>query len=400
MRGRVLPGRLRRRGFVLALPRARTGGREARRDGARIGADKTCAGKRTACTGGEGLASPSWCLGLAVGTGPAKAFDEAAFYLRLYQIDLVILDLRQGSRSPQLGEEEAGEKAHKAIRAYRFVPVIYWTTLPLEGAHNPPWVYAVRKSDGILALEEAIMAVMRSRLPELSRLLSDHLRDVERSVLNAWADNSVPHAPKPDSDLAEIAYYLLRRLGKSLEREQVGSLIQKLDGNWRDDVAHPLQYYLRPPVGLRPMTGDIFVSRSTEYAVLLSPTCSIFDGKAERYLLAKCMQVLEHRTVQKIAGHKGNVGKNNQDRQELMNLISGRMERFYFLPEALGIPALGIPALLVDFENLVHVTPEEVERDWERIATLDSPFAEALVSRFTRFYLGIGAPDLDTNAIY
>ncbi len=326
-------------------------------------------------------------------------FDRAVPMLKLYQIDLVILDLRQGSRSPQMGEEEAGEKAHKAIRAYRFVPVIYWTNFPLPESHNPPWVYAVRKSEGTAALEEAIMAVMRSRLPELSRLLSDHLRDVERSVLNAWADSSVPQVPKPGSDLAEIAYYLLRRLGRSLEREQVGSLIQKLDPNWRDDVAHPLQYYLRPPVGDLPMTGDIFVSRRTtghlpEYAVLLTPTCAMVHGKASRYLFARCIRVIEHEIVQKIAEHEGNLGKHNQHRKRLEELIAGKHERYYFLPEALGIPAL-----LVDFENLVHMTPEEVERDWERIAALDSPYAEALVSRFTRFYLRIGTPDLDAEAI-
>jgi hypothetical protein len=49
-------------------------------------------------------------------------------------------------------------------------------------------------------------------------------------------------------------------------------------------------------------------------------------------------------------------------------------------------------------QQLRAVSPEDAQA-MDRVATLDSPFAESAVNRFNRYFGRIGAPDLDAEAI-
>jgi hypothetical protein len=71
------------------------------------------------------------------------------------------------------------------------------------------------------------------------------------------------------------------------------------------------------------------------------------------------------------------------------NRQDGQAERFYFLPGALSLPDL-----MVDFQQLVTLQ-RACMGGLERLASLDSPFAEALLARFARYFGRLGTPDLD-----
>jgi hypothetical protein len=61
-------------------------------------------------------------------------------------------------------------------------------------------------------------------------------------------------------------------------------------------------------------------------------------------------------------------------------------------------PTVRQPDLVVDFQQLVTL-PREQMTTLERLASLDSPFAEALLARFGRYFGRLGTPDLDLEVI-
>ena len=71
----------------------------------------------------------------------------------------------------------------------------------------------------------------------------------------------------------------------------------------------------------------------------------------------------------------------------------GQKERYFFLP---GV--LKIPDLVIDLQRLHKLGCNELG-GLEPIAALDSPFAEYLVTRFTRYWGRLGVPDLDVELI-
>src|SRR5215471_20884859 len=75
------------------------------------------------------------------------------------------------------------------------------------------------------------------------------------------------------------------------------------------------------------------------------------------------------------------------------NRRDSQSERFFFLPDALSLPDL-----LVDFQQLEALQREHMH-GLERLASLDSPFAEALLARFTRYFGRLGTPDLDVTVL-
>jgi hypothetical protein len=70
----------------------------------------------------------------------------------------------------------------------------------------------------------------------------------------------------------------------------------------------------------------------------------------------------------------------------------GRNERYFFLP-----PAPFIDALLIDFQNKISVTYEVLEIQYETIASLDDPIAQAVLTSYTRYQSSVGYPDLDID---
>jgi len=164
---------------------------------------------------------------------------------------------------------------------------------------------------------------------------------------------------------------------------------------------HPMQYYIMPPVEPAPLAGDLYqgqIEEQTGHWVLLTPSCDLVAGreKAEWVLLAHCALLTEQVEYRKwLAGlpkpPRTTDGKlwallqdNRQDNQP---------ERFYFLPGALILPDL-----VVDFQQLVTLPRYQMD-SLQRLASLDSPFAEALMARFARYFGRLGTPDLDVEWI-
>jgi hypothetical protein len=92
--------------------------------------------------------------------------------------------------------------------------------------------------------------------------------------------------------------------------------------------------------------------------------------------------------------------KSPADQKRVMKLVTnnrdsnfGQADQVHFLP---GI--CDFPDLLLDFQNTEPMTLQEVNA-LECVATLASPFAESLASRFMRYIGRLGTPDLDGQMV-
>ncbi len=327
---------------------------------------------------------------------PITDFGRALGELEARRYDLVILDVRVGRHDIE-PPEEAGIQALQAIQQRRFVPVIFYTGLPhLVQELKSPLVRVVEKTQGLQLIEE-VKSLFQANLPSVNRALIRHLETVQRDymwkfVASHWAELGTT------ADRSALAYLLARRLAISLSEPGIKQLVADLGGRPDDAVRdfHPMQYYILPPVDPSPLAGDIYrgsINGAEGYWILLSPSCDLVSGreKAEWILFAHCMPLCDQKEYKEWIDDESKAGnlqallKNNRPKSQ--------PERFFFLPGALSLPDL-----IVDFQQTVTISRDGFGK-LERLASLDSPFAESLVFRFTRYYGRIGTPDLDTNLI-
>lgn len=316
----------------------------------------------------------------------------------------MILDLRLGPHD-ETREEEAGARTLQAIQQRRFVPIIFYTALPhLVRELETPLIRVIEKGPSPGPLLEAIRQIFASRLPAVNRALVRHLETVQRDYM--W-EFVAKHWERFGStaDRAALAYLLARRLAMSLSGPGIQQLAQDL-GNTTgvgttEGLVHPMRYYVMPPVEKSPLAGDLYrgqIGDQSGYWALLSPSCDLVTGreKAEWVLLARCLPLSEHTEHQGWQAGLPQPSRTVDNRLRSLlrnNRQGGQAERFYFLPGALTLPDL-----VVDFQQLATL-PRAQMTTLERLASLDSPFAEALLVRFARYFGRLGTPDLDVEAI-
>ena len=347
-------------------------------------------------------------------------FSRALETLEKQRFDLVILDLRVGSLE-DYPEEEAGEKTLQAVKKRLFIPVIFHTGLPhLAEDLKSDLVDVITKSGDLDQLLDAIKKMFETKLPQINKAITRHVEEVQRQymwdfVAKHWSDFG-----KPDNE-GELAYLLTRRLALSLSvtnirelKTELGSLIGKVleDSSQNESIshAHPVTYYICPVISKNHRTGDLYKHQDGDFYVLLTPSCDLvirnnIRCKAEQVLIAKCV-LLEQQEEYLNWNNPTNLNKTQLEKlqKKLKSLmtngkVDGRQEdRFYFLP---GVQALNIPDLIIDLHQLHNVSYVEFDtpKPWERRASLDRPYAEALSAKLTRYLGRIGTPDLNTQVV-
>ena len=119
-------------------------------------------------------------------------------------------------------------------------------------------------------------------------------------------------------------------------------------------------------------------------------------------LLARCIPL--NQTVEHLAWEKAPDVK--ASKVALQNLIADNRkpfedgqkgvqpERYKYLPGTFFLEDS-----VVDFQDIVAVSIADVSV-LARVACLDSPFAEALLGRFTRYFGRLGTPDVSKSAVF
>lgn len=343
-------------------------------------------------------------------------FDNALRELESRRIDLLILDVRVGPYDQELPEdgttedagnptEEEGVRIINAVRERRFVPVVFYTGLDYKvRAMESPVVRIVEKTEGLGELLRAIREIFDTALPQTNRALVHHLESVQRDymwgfVAEHWSSFA------GGADRKELAYLLAKRLAISLSGPGIRQLAQDMGDTTgaftSDERVHPMLYYLLPPVAPAPLAGDLYhgaIDEQAGYWILITPSCDMVPGreKADFMLFARCLHLAEQ---SEFAGWKAGLPEpSNNVKRRLESLLGnnrqdGQPERFYFLPGALTLPDL-----VVDFQQLATL-PRDGTTGLERRASLDSPFVEAFLARFARYFGRLGTPDLDVDSV-
>jgi CheY-like chemotaxis protein len=330
-------------------------------------------------------------------------FADALEFLETRRFDLVILDVRLGGYEPQdtPPDEEEGVRTLQEIRRRRFVPVVFWTGLPERARHlEDPLVRVLDKTEGLPALAAAVRELFDTRLPAVNRALLRLIEDEQRRymwdfVAKHWNELS------DGEDHVALAYLLVRRLARSLSGPGIERLAQELGalgpGPPAPGTIHATEMYIVPPFeDTKPGVADLFRegldADGERWWLLVTPSCDIEWDKAERVVLAACEPVDQDVRIQ-----KWRETNSNNDRRRVEDLVGhktgGQDDRYLFLPAA---PT--IPDLVADFQRLRSVTPDELGA-MDRIASLVSPFPEAMVSRFIRYFGRVGTEDLDVETI-
>jgi CheY-like chemotaxis protein len=331
-------------------------------------------------------------------------FDDAIPELENKRYDLVIIDLRLGDTLIEVAEEE-GIKILESIQSRIFLPIIFFTVLPLKLAGlSSQLIRIVDKKDGPDKLLEEIMDIFKTKLPIVNRALIRHVQDIQRYYMWEFvANNWEAFGDTPDR--TSLAYFLARRLAKSLDSPGIQELAERLGDSTKimcsEDNVHPMRYYVMPPVGAEPVSGDIVKEEGggqTKYMVLITPTCDFVHKRVDLMLFARCSLL---RDRQEFIDWKDNPeDPKGEYKGKLVRLLrNGASERFFFLP---GV--FDLPDLVVDYQQLNIIEKPQFDKlkgegGFKCVASLDGPFSEALLARFARYFGRLGTPDLNIDLI-
>lgn len=315
------------------------------------------------------------------------SFNEGISFIEKYDYDLIVLDLYKDGADT---DETAGIKVLESIRKVAFIPVIFYT----GHAHKvqdmiSEVVGVVNKGEGFDNLKSEISRIVDSKIALLKRQVYDHLRESLRQYFweTVHAKKELFESVKGDFSLG---YLLLRRFANSLSKENIKQILG--DNKIKSDKAHPMEFYIFPSSRGEYEAGEIFYKEDYFYAIL-TPSCDFIEEggrkrKVGNVLLAKAINIKDTEFYRR---YEENKEKYKNDFAKLIESRKG--DRYFFLP---GTPFL--PNLLLDFQSKVMVDYEDL-KDFRRIAKLDDPFAQAMISSFIRYYNRIGCPDIDSEYI-
>jgi CheY-like chemotaxis protein len=322
-------------------------------------------------------------------------FKAAAQKLVSERFDLLILDLKDDSDiTGDADDNPAGLKTFEELKRIRFVPVVFYTALAHKvRSQETTFVRVVEKTEGIGRLKEEVRRVLGTRLPWLMRQVDEIQRSYMWGFVSShWKEYESPH------EQVDLAYVLARRLALTLENE-ARKLADHFAGKGEPSAArnttHPMEMYVRPPIGEKRRAGDVIFGELDDvkgHWLILTPSCDFEQkGRLRKVLVAQCLPLSGEPEFAKWS-------RDHSDEGDLKALIGDsrskvQSDRFKFLPGTYFLPDL-----VVDFQCLNAISPDQLA-GLEVVASLDSPFAEAVLTRFARYYGRLGTVDIDKNVV-
>ena len=348
--------------------------------------------------------------GLDTGFGKLRVhqiddLSQAMGVVKERKADLFILDVYTGEA--RSGGEKAGLNVLDEVQASGFVPVILYTALPESVTDRASsFVRVVGKVDGLDSLKTEIDAFFGARIPQINRALVSHLDSALRDYMWGFVQERWSEFQQ-FTDKPEFLRLVLQRLALIFGTKGVSELTSEVYGitepNTEPEMVHPAEYYIKPPLADDPMLGDVRSRNNgedTEYLVVLWPSCDMITTggrtpKTEKVLCARALPAID---MDEVSALKEEPSKTKDDKAKQLIKNSrltkyGNPDRFHFLP---GV--WDIPDLVIDFQELEHLPLEEV-LNLEPLATVASPFSEAIGARFRRYVGRPGTPDLDSGEV-
>ncbi|MEW1986791.1 hypothetical protein [Pseudarthrobacter oxydans] len=343
-----------------------------------------------------------------------QSFDEAQELLRAGDFDLAILDVREEAKGNGRPDNTRGTRVFEAVRLLKFLPIIFFTALPEKARmHEAPPLITVVDKDDIEALPSAVEAALKSGISTTVRTINEHVDRVIRNYL--WTTVAPSWKDFSGDNPEQIAELLVARVTRSLQENALAEVRKELEPTVEDDStglvatsSNTARYYVYPPVNDALVPGALVKAPWLEDAepthldgnarrnvsdwwVVLTPSCDFAQNKVEYVLLAQALplEVMPLFASWKEAPEKQRAGKWSR----LEGVLRGNRPRYEFYPKFQAIPDL-----VVDLEQVIAV-PNDDLIGATIVASLSSPFTEALLTKYSHFRGRIGTPDVDINSL-
>lgn len=329
------------------------------------------------------------------------SFLDAQRSVNTGNYDLVILDLEDAAddavKESKTGKL-SGEKVLETLKNNQFIPVIFHTGYADKITHLESHFVKVVRKGAMDELVKLVIETFATKLPGLIRYIQEEQRKyLWGHVESQWDSTSEL------KEEGEVAYLLARRLANSLSASSIRRFFNpEYDSG---STVLPIEYYVWPSVSPRVVLGDIYRDAADEgFYLVINPACDLEQCKAESVLLVACKRIedfVELEQIVKLIESKSDVGTGKK--KELVALLGdnrrvagGQPDRYKYLPGTSFIPHL-----VADFQSLSQIEISALSDlgRFSRVATLDTPFAEGVQTKFSRYYGRFGVPDLNFDSL-
>ena len=316
-------------------------------------------------------------------------FHQTESKLDTFRPDIVILDLLEG---PVPEQNATGLEDYDLVWNERFCPLVVYSAHPeiVTDQYPPhPFVKSAKKGSDLTQLTTAIDAL---------RPNVDSLRDAEKHMRKQFAlavRDVAPYAfeayETPADRIQAIVRSGRRRLAALMDAElETG---QKL-ASW--------EHYIYPPIGQDLQLGDILMRVGSakddpdNFRLVLSPSCDLVEShertpKVADVLVARCCSIKDGL---KLIGLQSTTSKAKLKERFSTILTQGYSDAMHPIASLVErIPCM--VANLKNLELLAFAMIGTAEDQYERIASMDSPFRELVSWSYLQVAGRPGLPDRD-----
>lgn len=336
-------------------------------------------------------------------------FDEALRLLRRRRFDMLVSDIYRGRDAQQKNIATGDVRAKNLIdevRQRRFCPIVLFTDGQVPpGLIERPFVWCADKADPKFSdqLEARIGDALRTGLPAIARRLHDEL--------DRFAGSYVWQFLAGQWDLLREKHGLDETALERVIRRRAAIQLGRIDGLSEDPVergtADAVDYYIYPPIAPSLRLGEIVRRKGiNEFRIVLTPHCFLVTQPS--HPAPRATHVLAARTIP--AAEFGSAWKWQTEGKQFEDDLRRRTAlpaskvvrvdppppegRYCFLPGFLEIPDL-----YCDLFQVESIGYESLVTDFDRIAVLDTPYAEALQACMARLYGHVGVPVLNLDNV-
>lgn len=316
--------------------------------------------------------------------------------------DLIISDTYRGD--PRTSHDASVIWMIDEYRKGKFAPIVVFSngTKPagLETSAFVNWADKTPAGD----IERAINETLEIGIPQIARNLHD---DIDKSAGNFLWKFLVENWVKLKADTG-VQREQLERIVRRRAALKISDIAPGSDAFRVISSRYGLEYYIYPPFEQKHYNlGDIIRSKTSadDIRVVLTPHCHLYiDEQREQ---PKVDFVLTVKTVpaQKVLGDDLENSRLLADPAKIKKLKQWARSpadipkqkpkgRHWYLPKFLEIPHL-----FCDLLRIESVAYGVLVSDFDKLATLTPPYAEALQECFSSFYGSVGIPDIDPKSI-
>jgi len=323
-----------------------------------------------------------------------SSFEEAEKKIIELQPRIIVLDLMKDGTTAE--PDNAGLRTREFIWGKYFCPIIIYSARPElhdDTCDEHPFVKSVKKGAKSPRLVLETIDAFAQHVTALAET-----ENYVRRALSEVMRNTAPYAFESRADDAS-RIEVIKRSG----RRRLAAMMDNFDSP--DSKLAPWEQYIFPPVTSSAKLGDVLWVRGkaktdpTSYRIILTPSCDLAlsptrTPKVGFVLVAKCFGIRSGLDFTSMNGMKP---------AKLQERLSGSMLTHGFFETVIPLPELKgtIPPMMASLRHLDLISVSEIgsaEKPFERIASIDSPFREAISWAYMQSSGRPGLPDRDNVA--